>query len=63
MVWIILALCALTALLAFVVKEIRTASEVDDSYEVQLRDHYRAKAAEARRAPAKEGPSRSTNAA
>ena len=54
MVWIILAFCALVALVAFVVEEIRTAPEVDDSFEVHLRDRYRAKAAEARRAPAEE---------
>lgn len=63
MVWIILALCVLVALVAFVVEEIRNAPEVDDSYEVHLRDHYQAKSAEARRKPAREETPRSTDAA
>ena len=63
MVWIILAFCALVALVAFVVEEIRTAPEVDDSFEVHLRDHYRAKASEARGAPAKEEKHNDTDAA
>ena len=63
MVWIVLALGALIALIAFVVEEIRTAPEVDDSFEVHLRDLYRAKAAAARQQPAKEDEPRDTDAA
>ena len=63
MVWIILAACALVALIVFVIEEIRSAPEVDDSYEVRLRDLYRAKAAEARQKPAKEDEPRDTDAA
>ena len=63
MVWIVLALCALIAVIAFVIEEIRSAPEVDESFEIELRDHYRAKDAEARRAPAEKEEPRGTDAA
>ena len=63
MVWIILAACALVALIVFVIEEIRSAPEVDDSYEVHLRDHYRNKAAETRDASVKKGRPRDSDVA
>ena len=63
MVWIILAVCAMIALVVFVIEEIRTAPEVDESFEVHLRDHYRAKADEARRARSEREQPRDTDAA
>ena len=50
MVWIIIALSVLLGLIAFVVNEIRTAPDVEDDYEIRLRDFYRAKTEKQRRA-------------
>ena len=50
MVWIIIALSVLLCLIAFAVNEIRTAPDVEDDYEIRLRDFYRAKTEKQRRA-------------
>ena len=63
MVWMILTVCALIALIAFVIEEIRTAPEVDDGFEVHLRNRYRAKATEAHITPKTGGRQRDTDAA
>ena len=63
MAWLILASSTLLALTAFVVREVRGAPEVDDSYEFLLQEHYRAKADEDQTALVRIPPSRDCDAA
>ena len=63
MAFVILASLALLGVIAFVVNEIRTAPEVDDSYEVRLWNFYRDKEARGRRTSRQAEPPRENDAA
>ena len=63
MVWVIVVLLVIFGSIALVAIEIRNAPEVDDSYEVYLRDYYRDNEAKERRISRQAEPPRENDAA